>query len=195
MDELQVVSGHEADGTDWSVTAGPDGTEEESFWTFVSRSRPGGRPARSGMGGPKLHDGNLVNVWAGRADGTPPFVMLRAAPEVTRVTVTTSVGHDLQMTMSEVVEEFGLRFGAVALADEDEPLVLSVEHADGRTVTGPVPWPRRRRPRAPKCPSPKQDRRPWVGALAGPPPTEASAGRCVGGLVVVASDLGGGEPQ
>lgn len=148
MDELRVVlSGHEVDGTDWSVTAGPDAIHEGWFWTWIWRSRPGGSPARSGMGGPTLTDGDVVNVWAGQTDGTPPFVMLRAAPQVERVIVRTGGGHDVPMALSDVVEEFGLRFGAVALADDDEPSTLSIELADGNTVTGPVPWPGRRRRR------------------------------------------------
>lgn len=145
MNELrEVLSGHEEDGTNWSVTAGPDEADESSFWTFVWRARPGGCPARSGMGGPRLHAGNLVNVWAGQADGTPPFVLLRAAPVVERVKLRTAGGQLVQMALSGVVEDFGLRFGAAALQDGDEPTTLTVELADGTTMTGQVPWPRRR---------------------------------------------------
>lgn len=77
-DEMQVVlEGSEVDGTVWSVLVRPDPTETDGLYTFVHRIASSGRWARSGMGGPKLYDGDVVNVWAGRSDGTPPFILLR----------------------------------------------------------------------------------------------------------------------
>jgi len=146
VEGLQVVlEGHEPDGTEWSVLAGPDESNEGALWTFVRRSRPGGRPAQSGMGGPKLHGDNVVNVWAGRSDGTPSFILVRGIPSIEDLTVTTRSGVTLSMHLSPLIEAFGLRFGAAALPEDDEPQTLIVRLIDGRVVTGDVPWPRRPR--------------------------------------------------
>ena len=72
-----VLEGRGADGTVWSVLAGPDASAADGLYAFVHRVGPGGREARSGMGGPKLYGDDVVNVWAGKSDGTPPFILLR----------------------------------------------------------------------------------------------------------------------
>ncbi|MDA8313543.1 MAG: hypothetical protein M0Z46_23580 [Actinomycetota bacterium] len=95
------------------------------------------------MGGPKLYGDDVVNVWAGKSDGTPPFILIRGAPLIEEAMVLTSGGKTVQVTLSRVIEEFGLRFGAAALPEDDPPDNLSVRLGDGRVVTGEVPWPRR----------------------------------------------------
>ena len=99
----------------------PDPTEPDGLFTFVRRTAPTGRSARSGMGGPKLYGDDVVNVWAGRSDGTPPFILLRGLPAVEEATVLTTAGATLTVTLSPVIEEFGLRFGAAALLEGDPP--------------------------------------------------------------------------
>lgn len=127
----------------WSVLVRPDPTDTDGLYTFVHRTASSGRSARSGMGGPKLYDGGVVNVWAGRSDGTPPFILLRGLPSIEEAIVLTSGGTTVPLTLSAVIEEFGLRFGAAALPEEDPPATLTVRLADGQVITGDVPWPRR----------------------------------------------------
>jgi hypothetical protein len=143
-DGLQtVLEGREPDGTFWSILAQPDPSEPQSMYTFIQRVRPGGHKARSGMGGPKLHGDDVVNVWAGKSDGTPPFILLRGLPSIEEAAVVTQAGAIIPVTLSPVIETFGLRFGAAALPEDDAPETLRVRLADGRVVLGRVPWPRR----------------------------------------------------
>lgn len=77
-----VLEGGGRDGTMWSALVHPDLSVEGGLYTFVERARLGGRRARSGMGGPKLYGDNVVNIWAGRSDGAPPFILLRELPSI-----------------------------------------------------------------------------------------------------------------
>jgi hypothetical protein len=138
-----VLEGHEPDGTTWSVDVRSDPTCDDGLYTFVRRTAADGRSARSGMGGPKLYGDDVVNVWAGRSDGTPPFILIRGVPSIEEATVLTNGGKTVHVTLSPEIEEFGLRFGAAALPEDDPPETLSVRLGSGRVVQGEVPWPRR----------------------------------------------------
>ncbi|MDA8312144.1 MAG: hypothetical protein M0Z46_16365 [Actinomycetota bacterium] len=141
---LQVVlPGHELDGTTWSVGVRPDPTCEDGLYTFVRRTAADGHSARSGMGGPKLWGDSAVNVWVGKSDGTPPFILIRGIPSIEEATVLTNGGEAIQIALSPEIEEFGLRFGAAALPADDPPEILRVRLADGRVVEDEIPWPRR----------------------------------------------------
>lgn len=143
MDELRkVLSGSEPDGIEWAILAGEDPVSDD-FWTFIRRSCRGSHPAQSGMGGPKLFPGAVVNVWAGQADGTPPFVLIRADPSVERVVATTLSGATRELALSPTIDDFGLRFGARPFSHDDVPDVLTVEVAGGETRRSQAPWPRR----------------------------------------------------
>ena len=138
-----VLEGREPDGTTWAVDVRPDPTCDDGLYTFVRRTAVDGRSARSGMGGPKLYGDGVVNVWAGKSDGTPPFVLIRGVPSIEEATVLTNGGETVHVTLSPEIEEFGLRFGAAALPEDDPPETLSVRLGDGRVVQGDVPWPKR----------------------------------------------------
>lgn len=138
-----VLEGREPDGTTWAVDVRPDPTCDDGLYTFVRRTAVDGRSARSGMGGPKLYGDGVVNVWAGKSDGTPPFVLIRGVPSIEEATVLTNGGETVHVTLSPEIEEFGLRFGAAALPEDDPPETLSVRLGNGRVVQGDVPWPRR----------------------------------------------------
>jgi hypothetical protein len=141
---LQVVlEGHEPDGTTWSVGVRPDPTCDDGLYTFVRRTAADGRSARSGMGGPKLYGDDVVNVWAGRSDGTPPFILIRGIPSIEEAAVQTTGGKIIHVTLSPEIEEFGMRFAAAALPRDDPPEALTVRLGDGRVIEGEVPWPRR----------------------------------------------------
>lgn len=127
MQELRQVLAGESGDVRWTVSAGPD--PAGGLYTFVSRTR-GHADATSGMGGPTLYPGQLINTWIGRADGTPPFVLVRAAPEVERVTVVLASGDRRELALSSVIDEFGLRFGAAPLPEEDPPERVEVSQPD-----------------------------------------------------------------
>ena len=142
MDELRkVLAGESPDGVRWVVRAGPE--PDEGFYTMIHRSL-GTASAESGMGGDKLPHGEMVNTWIGKADGTPLFVMARTAPPVERVTVILASGTRCDLAMSPVIEDFGLRFAAGPLPDDDPPVRMEVTIEGGETQVGPLRWPPRR---------------------------------------------------
>jgi len=73
----------------------------------------------------------LVNSWGGRADGLPEFVMVRTSPTVVAVTVVSATGREYPMAFSDVIERFGLRFGAVPVPEGESVVELRVEAASG----------------------------------------------------------------
>jgi len=75
----------------------------------------------------------VINFWIGKADGTPLFVMARAAPQVKHVTVMLASGSRRELSMSPVIEDFGLRFAAGRLPDDDLPVSLEVAVDGGET--------------------------------------------------------------
>lgn len=137
MEELRQVAAGESGDVHWTVNAGPD--PDGGLYTFVSRTRGQSR-ATSGMGGPALYPGELINTWIGQADGTPPFVLVRAAPEVGHVTIVLASGSKRQLALSPVIDEFGLRFGATPLAEEDRPERIEVGHAGDGPQSHAVRW-------------------------------------------------------
>ena len=62
--------------------------------------------------------GELVNTWTGHAEGIPPFVMMRTAPDVTGAVMVGATGREYPLTLSEVIEPFHLRFGAAPCEGE-----------------------------------------------------------------------------
>jgi hypothetical protein len=133
---VRVLSAHEPDGVEWEIRAGDD--LDEKFLTMLWR-RSGGRTAQSGFSGPKLPAGRLVNHWTGQADGTPSFVMVRTAPEVESVTAVGRTGAAYPLTMSDVVERFGLRFGAAAIPAGEEVVEIRTVPPTEQIVPRPLP--------------------------------------------------------
>ena len=106
------------------------------------------RVAWSGFGGPALYPGQNVNEWRGRTEDQPYFVMVRAAPEVTRLVAVTDRGTHVELVMGRVEPRFGLRFAATGLPQGEGPEVLLIE-VDGRAVKSvpqPPEWPPERPP-------------------------------------------------
>lgn len=134
MEEMREVLAGERAGVRWTVSAGrePSG----GLYTSVYRTCGDAR-ATSGMGGPALHPGQVVNTWIGQADGTPVFVLVRAAPEVGAVAIVLASGARQEVELSPVVQEFGLRFGAAPLPDDDPPsgMEISVPGSDPQMGT------------------------------------------------------------
>jgi len=137
----EVLVGESPDGVRWVVRAGPGA--DGGFYTWIGRSFGDAR-AESGMGGDKFPPGQLINVWIGQADGIPLFVMARTAPQVKHVTVMLASGSRRELSMSPVIEDFGLRFTAGRLPDNDLPVSLEVAVEGGETQVHDLRWPPRR---------------------------------------------------
>jgi hypothetical protein len=140
VEDLRQVLAGESGDVRWTVTAGPD--PAGGLYTFVSRTR-GQATATSGMGGPALYPGQLISTWIGQADGTPPFVLVRAAPEVEHVTIVLASGARRELALSPVMEEFGLRFGAAPLAEDDPAERAEVSPPGGGPQSQALRWPPR----------------------------------------------------
>ena len=143
---VEVLSGTADGGLRWVVVVSGD---DENLSTMLHIYRGGRQLAGSGFGGPGLYPGSVVNEWRGQTDDLPYFVMARTAPVVDRVIATTSRGSEIELTMSPVIDRFGLRFAVAALPHGERPGSLRAEH-DGTTLeTCPQPMPPRRPPRRP----------------------------------------------
>ncbi len=96
------------------------------MFSFVQRER-GRAHATSGMGGPALAEGHVVSTWVGIATGLPPFILVRTAPTVQRVTVLLDHGDPIDLRLSPVIDEFGLRFAASPLPDDAQIVDLQID--------------------------------------------------------------------
>jgi hypothetical protein len=114
----QVIAG-QSDGVRWAIRAGLDAGGR--LHTVVTRAYRGAT-ATSSVPGSSPRDGQLISMWIGRAADIPPFLLLRTIPEVTQATAILASGDRREVALSPVIEDFGLRFGAAPLPDED-PLV------------------------------------------------------------------------
>ncbi|HEU0242092.1 MAG TPA: hypothetical protein VFR11_22965 [Micromonosporaceae bacterium] len=122
---IEVLQGNRPDGLTWRVLAGGDAA---NLHTYVDR-RIGDARAVSGFQGPALYSGQLINSWSGRADGLPPFVIVRTGSTVVAVTAVSATGREYALTLSDVIEPFGLRFGAAPLPAAESIIELRVESA------------------------------------------------------------------
>jgi hypothetical protein len=124
---VEVLRGSRTDGLTWRVLAGGNVAD---LHTYVDRRLDDAR-AMSGFQGPALHPGELVNSWGGRADGLPEFVMVRTSPAVVAVTAVSAAGREYPVTLSDVIERFGLRFGVIPVPEGESIVELRVEAASG----------------------------------------------------------------
>ena len=103
--------------------------------------RDGRQVAGSGFRGPKLHGDSLINEWRGHTGDLPYFVMARVSPVVDRVVATTDRGSQIPLSLSPVIERFGLRFAAAAIPAGEQPASLRIER-DGAVLESllqPIP--------------------------------------------------------
>ena len=89
----------------------------------------------SGFGGPALYPGQLIHDWRGRTDQWPYFVMARADPTVDRIVAVTDRGTEVELSLSAVVHQFGLRFAAAGPPPESHPTGSSLRSTDSRPLT------------------------------------------------------------
>jgi len=141
VDETQedvVVLTGEHNGLRWKVVAtwgGPrtDPVEDRELMTMLHGFEGTKRVIGSGFGGPPLYLGQLIHDWRGRTDQWPCFVMARADPTVDRIVAVTDHGTEVELSLSAVVPQFGLRFAAASLPTGEAPNRLLFE-VKGQTV-------------------------------------------------------------
>ena len=129
-DDLRVVlSGLEPDGAIWQVRAGWNTACNHLATVLLYGVSDDNLQSVGGFGGPPLYDGEDVNDWCGQSTGTPSFVVVRASPEIITVQAVVSCGRHVALRMSEVVPEFGLRFGAARLPEGVSPRDVVLSYA------------------------------------------------------------------
>ncbi len=100
--------------------------------------------AGSGFMAPRLAEGSVFDEWRGQSDDLPFFVMARTEPTVDRVVATTDRGAEVVLSLSPVIEAFGMRFGASALPAGERPWTIRAEVAG--EIARVLPQPVRFRP-------------------------------------------------
>lgn len=130
QDEVVVLEGRHGD-LSWQIKVSGD---EPDFLTMLHVYQGKRLLAASGMSGPKLYPGEVINEWRGRADDLPYFVMVRADPVVERVVEVTERGAEFELAMSPVIAACGLRFAAAGLPEGDAPCRLRVTTDGGALV-------------------------------------------------------------
>lgn len=118
----QVLAGR-AGGMRWSVHVGLAQTGRLN--TFVTRTC-GAASATASVPGSGPPDGQLVSMWIGREPAIPPLLLLKARPGVTQVTAVLASRDRRLVTLSPVIEDFSLRFGAAPLPEEDPLLAVEI---------------------------------------------------------------------
>jgi len=111
-------------GVRWAIHADLD----QAGCVSISVTRTcNGTTTTSAAGGSPLRAGQLISTWTGRGPaGIPPFLVLRAAPEVRGARVILASGGRLEMALSPVIEDFGFRLGASPLPEEDQMAAIEI---------------------------------------------------------------------
>jgi hypothetical protein len=111
--ELPVVAeGDGPDGERWFLRAGGSAG---SYYTMLDTVRRDGRRTwGTGMGGPALYAGSLINSSTGQADDGPLRVIVRADPRVRRVRLQ-SAGEQRDLPVAAADLAVGLTFFAALL--------------------------------------------------------------------------------
>lgn len=120
-----VVVGEGVFAPDLTWTIEADGTDDD-FMTMLIVRRGDEIVSGSGMGGPKLYDGDLVNASYGTAADQPCTEVIRAHLSVDRVVLVTDRGAEIATELT-TSDEFGLRFGAIRLPVGHLPAELRAE--------------------------------------------------------------------
>jgi hypothetical protein len=139
--EVPVLAGTAEGGLRWLVVAYGDPGDLYTMLRVYSGDKlvvPG-----SGFGGPALYADSVINDWRGRTDDLPYFVMARTVPEADRVVAITDRGAEVVLTLSDPLEQFGLRFAAAALPAGHGPGSIRAERGGTELESRPQPMPPR----------------------------------------------------
>jgi hypothetical protein len=117
--QARLMAAAQCAGLHWAVRASPN--EAGLPTTLVTRTGPGGAVTFR-MPAPALRRGELISMWMDRNPGTPgmpAFLLLHTAPDVVHASAVLASGGRRYVRLSPVIEDFGVRFGAVPLPGED----------------------------------------------------------------------------
>ena len=117
--QARLAAAVQCAGLHWAVRAGPN--EAGLLTTVVTRTGPGGIVTFR-MAAPALRRGELISMWMDRNPGTPgipALLLLHTAPDVVHASAVLASGGRRYLSLSPVIEDFGVRFGAVPLQGED----------------------------------------------------------------------------
>ncbi len=103
-------------GQRWVLQAG--GTRS-NFYTFLQTIHPDGHRDSSGMGGPPLYAGSLMNTYTGNSERGMCRVLVRADPRVARVRVQLGSGEQFDLPPVAARPDLGLVFFATLLPLRD----------------------------------------------------------------------------
>jgi hypothetical protein len=131
VDEIEVFHGTAAEGLRWIVRASVHDEDRASTMLHVYRGQE--HLSGSGFRGPRVQDGGVLHEWRGRTDDQPWFVMVCAAPEVTRVVATTDQDAEVELALSDVVRIHGVRYAVADLPRGHGPGSIRAE-VDGTVV-------------------------------------------------------------
>jgi hypothetical protein len=92
-----------------------------------------------------------IRIWFGKADGLPAFVVARMQPSVGSVIAIDDHGLEHELTVTAVIEQFNLRFGALAVPEDSSivrvlyenagtPGEIKLRHQEGLPSSGGHGW-------------------------------------------------------
>lgn len=134
--QVEVLSGVSDQGYQWRVEAG--GTDD-NFLTMLRMTRDGQLVFGGGMAGPKLYPDTVMHESRHRKDDLPYVIVVRTAPGVDRVMVTTNLGLEIELGLSAVNVQFGLRFAAEVLPAGHAPGSVRAE-SQGQVLQTARQW-------------------------------------------------------
>jgi hypothetical protein len=113
--QVEVLSETYPDGLAWHVLAGY--APPDHLMTMLRCERDGIVTSEAGFGGAPWVDESPIDEWVGQSTGEPTFVMVRARPDVTSVVAVLTSGRRVPLKLSDVVDQFRLKFGAARIED------------------------------------------------------------------------------
>ncbi len=118
------MSGVSDQGYLWTIEAGGS---DDNFMITLRLFKDGRRVFGGGMAGAKLFLGTVIHSSHHRKDDLPWVIVARTAPEIDRVLATTNLDAEIDLPLSEVIDQFGLRFTACVLPEGHTPGSIRAE--------------------------------------------------------------------
>jgi hypothetical protein len=127
----EVDTGTTSEGLRWRLRAWHGG--HEHLTTVIEFTRGDEFVASESFSGWPAHEDRPISSWISAAEGCPSFLVLRARPAVTSVHVTLADGSSRHGRLSEPIQPFAVRFGAIEL-----PRGAAVVRLSAETGAGPL---------------------------------------------------------